>query len=119
MKIGNWTADFTEFRKKVESIFGPLEELAEHDPDIYAHQVLSHGFMKYAGTTDLHKKIAKEIAGSEDKFYKMMHGPKTEQQKKFDKQYDNKLKEEYMKWARENNLPEDLLEDGWQEYLED
>jgi len=29
------------------------------------------------------------------------------------------LKEEYMKWARSNNLPEHLLELGWKEYLED
>ena len=44
-----WTADFKKFKKKVESVFGDINRLADYAPDIYAHQVLSHGFMEYAG----------------------------------------------------------------------
>ncbi len=53
-----WTADFKEFRKKVESVFGNIELLAKKAPDIYAHHVLSHGFMEYSFTKEL--KATKE-----------------------------------------------------------
>lgn len=82
-----WTDNFSEFRAKVEPLLGNLENLAKDSPDIYAHQVLSHGFIEYAGTRGL-----------------------------FDR---DSLKEEYLKWARENKLAEELLEAGWQEFLDD
>ena len=44
----SFTADFIEFRKRIESLFGNIEFLAKDEPDIYCHQVLAHGFMEYA-----------------------------------------------------------------------
>jgi len=82
-----WAADFKKFKSKVEGSFGDIRILAKNWPDLYAHQVLSHGFMEYAGTKNL---------------------------------FHNKhLKREYLKWAKENALEEKLLEEGWQEFLDD
>ena len=52
-KYIGWTADFTEFKKKVEPMFGPIKELAKTYPDLYCHQVLSHGFMEYSGIKNI------------------------------------------------------------------
>jgi len=114
-----WTADFSEFRKKAESIFGPLENLAETDPDVYAHWVLSHGFMEYAGVEGLLDGIKAEIAGSEEQFLQVICNPAAEQGERYREEFREKAKGEYTRWAKANNLPEDLLEDGWQAYLND
>lgn len=78
-----WTSNFKEFKKKVESIFGDIVKLSKDTPDIYAHQVLAHGFMEYCLTT------------------------KTKT-----------IKENYLKWTKENNL-NTLLEEGWEEFRND
>ena len=114
-----WTDDFAKFRQKVEPFFGKLEELAVKEPDIYAHQVLSHGFMEYAGVRDIHGKIKLNVAGDETEFHKVVNGSDTPEKERLKKEYYKNLKTEYLFWARANNLPEDLLERGWQEYLED
>lgn len=98
----NWTADFKEFKKKVESVLGPLDRLAKEAPDVYAHQVLSHGFMEYNMATGICDKIRKECNRRENPIL-----------------FDSRLKEEYLKLARKNNLPEELLELGWIEYMND
>ncbi len=100
--MADLTADFSEFRAKVEPIFGRLEVLAEQAPDVYAHQVLSHGFMEYAIVNRLHDE-AKSATG------KGMDA----------KEFWEHLKPKYLAWARENNLPEKLLESGWSEYIND
>jgi len=87
-----WTADFSQFRKKVEPVFGPIDQMAETDPDIYAHLVLSHGFMEFAGVTGLFSKSKGDLES---------------------------IKEDYMRWAGSNNLSENLLEDGWKQFLND
>lgn len=79
-----WTGDFKKFKRKIESIFGNIKLLAKNEPDIYAHQVLSHGFMEYSLT----RKV-------------------------------KSTKEEYLKWAKKNNLCKNLLEEGWKEYIND
>ena len=33
--------------------------------------------------------------------------------------YFKHLKREYLDWAKENNIPEHLIEDGWTEYRND
>jgi hypothetical protein len=117
--INGWTDDFSEFREKVEPMFGSLEILAQENPDVYAHLVLSHGFMEYSGVKGLYKGVKEEVAGSEDNFHEIVNGPETDQKKKMYEQYHGLMKERYMAWARENNLPEELLEQGWIEYLND
>lgn len=114
-----WTPDFEEFKAKTESLFGPLEELAETAPDVYAHMVLSHGFMEYAHETGLQEKIKTEIAGSGDKFREVIIGPNTPEKESYRREYDQRLKKEYMDWAKSNSLPGHLLEDGWHEFLND
>lgn len=99
MEITGWNADFKEFKKKVESVLGPLDRLAKEAPDVYAHQVLSHGFMEYLMATRINEPIRKETKTSE--------------------QYNERLKQEYLEWAKKNNLPEELLELGWIEYMND
>lgn len=111
-----WTADFSEFREKVESIFGPIEILAEGEPDIYAHEVLSHGFIEYAVVTGITQKVKEKIAGSANGFHKAL---KSERANEYEQKYLGELKKEYMKWAETNNLAENLLEEGWQEFLND
>lgn len=106
-----WTDDFAKFRAKVEPFFGRLEDFAIEAPDVYAHLVLSHGFMEYEGIRKIGKSIAKRV-GAEKGFYdssipEHYHAYLTHE------------KQEYLKWARQNNLPENLLELGWNEYLED
>lgn len=97
MKTVGWTADFNEFKQKVESVFGPLDKLAKKAPDVYAHQVLSHGFMEYVLMS---RSTAIESIIKDENYYL-------------------RLKQIYLKWARDNKLQEDLLELGWQEYLND
>ena len=118
-KLKYWTADFLEFRKKIESMFGNLEELAKESPDIFSHQVLSHGFMEYAGIKEIYGKTQTIVAGSQDKFHSVIQGQNTLEKQDYQKRYDTLLKTEYLEWARKNNLPEHLLEQGWQEFLED
>ncbi len=107
----DWTDDFLEFRKKVESLCGPLEELAIEYPDVYTHHVLSHGFMEYAGVRGLYDYVKTKIQ-TEQGSYEFDNST-------HDKLYWQHLKEEYLTWARQNNLPEHLLEDGWEQYLND
>jgi len=126
MSLDDWTADFYEFIKKeigpfesVEQLFTSLEILARQDPDIFAHHVLAHGFMEYSYVKEIRSKIAKEIAGSEEKYCAIIRGPDTPLKAEYSNNYDTKLKQEYLTWARSNKLPEELLERGWKEYLED
>ena len=101
--------EFPRFKEKVESIFGPLEKLAARAPDVYAHQVLSHGFMEYSFGLNLIDNaselatVAKGDASSPER-EALFHGV---------------LKTVYLDWARANSLPEHLLEYGWQEFLHD
>lgn len=105
-----WTDDFNEFKARVESFFGNIEELAKIAPGIYCHQVLSHGFMEYAGTIRLSSKINKRI--------EMENGPSKplDDRERIFLHYE---KEEYLNWAKQNRLEQSLLEKGWQEYLND
>jgi len=114
-----WTADFNEYKKKVESSFGDIDTLANEYPDIYLHQVLSSGFTEFAGVTNLFARVKEEVAGSEKAFHQVVNGPDSEQKKRYNEEYGKKLKEEYLKWARVNALGEELLEEGWKVYLED
>jgi hypothetical protein len=106
-----WTADFEKFKTKVEAFLGNLEVLAEKYPDIYAHQVLSHGFMEYAGIRRLDKKIKKKIKGK--------HGTINSNDPIYHNLFDQYLKREYLTWAVKNELPRNLLEQGWTEFCED
>jgi hypothetical protein len=106
-----WTANFNEFRKKLELTFGLPEDILKSAPDLYPHMVLSHGFMEYAGVTRQQEKTEtriKQERGSYD-----YHNPKDQ------KLYYQYLKQEYLTWAKSNKLEKDLLEAGWKEYLED
>lgn len=106
-----WTDDFSKFRAKVEPIFGKLEILAEEAPAAYEHLVLSHGFMEYSCIRGIHEGIISKI-----KLEKGSYDSTNSNHKKLSEQY---LKEEYLNWARQNNLPENLLEKGWIEFLND
>ena len=106
-----WTDDFTKFREKVEPFFGNLETLAKNYPDVYAHQVLSHGWMEYSILRGVHDSVEERVE-AERGFY----DPSIPEHEFYYLAYE---KEEYTKWARENKLSEKLLEKGWQEYLED
>ncbi len=111
MELMGWTDDFQKFRKKIESHFGKLEVLAEKAPDVYVHMVLSSGFMEYAAVKGLNDSIESRIKTEQGSF-----NPQNPEHNRLCLQY---LKTEYLKWARQNNLPEQLLESGWEEYLED
>ena len=109
-----------------------LEKLAKEAPDVYAHQVLSHGFMEYNQENciidNIKKQIIKERIAKGDKGYlqyaayvknKMpseVHHTIYEENKP---RLEELLKQEFMFWARSNKHPEKLLELGWQEYLDD
>ena len=103
---------FSKFKRSVERSFGcSLEVLARVYPDIYPHQVLSHGFMEYLWEKLPQGKIIARIERERGSY-----NPKNSQDKELFLQY---LKEEYFAWARANKLEESLLELGWKEYLED
>jgi hypothetical protein len=86
-----WTDDFHEFKAKIEPFFGPIEEIAAKHPALYAHQVLSHGFMEYAGIRGL----------------------------SFGTRFEHELKQEFLDWMKTNNLDMSMAEEGWQEFLND
>ena len=113
------TDNFDNFKKKVEPLFGPVSKLAQDDPDIYAHQVLSHGFMEYIFYD---KKVFVEI---DDKI-KVEIGLELEgddinirKNPKFKELYWKYLKEVYLEWAKENKIQKNLIELGWEEYKND
>ena len=107
----DWTDNFSEFKSKVESTFGKLETLAKEAPDVYAHMVLSHGFIEYAGARMLSDEVKCRIVREKGSFIP--------QNPCHDGLYWQYLKEEYLTWARQNHLPEQLLESGWEEYRND
>jgi len=107
----DWTDNFSEFKSKVESTFGKLEVLAKEAPDVYAHMVLSHGFIEYAGARMLSDKVKCRIVREQGSFI-----PQNPPHNELYWQY---LKEKYLRWARQNHLPEQLLESGWEEYRND
>lgn len=107
-----WTDDFEKFKAKIEPIFGPLDELAKEYPDVYAHIVLSHGFMEYEGIRNISMEIKMNIKKEMEDGCEY---DKKEQRNVFYKY----LKDEYLKWAKNNNLPENLVEMGWESYLND
>ncbi len=128
-----WTADFSKFREKVEALYGDLNKFAKESPDVYAHQVLSHGFMEYSGVSNLTAKIKKQIIkekienGNEEykayeDFLEKEDLPGELQSKAYrenEQRFLELQKQEYLTWARKNNLPKNLLEMGWKEYLND
>lgn len=106
-----WTDDFSKFREKVETILGNIENLAKEHPNIYAHQVLSHGFMEYAGIRSLFQKTHEKVREEN-------HALESNTQE-YTGLYWDLMKKEYLTWARQNNLPEKLLEVGWEEFRND
>ena len=106
-----WTDNFAEFRQKVESLFGPIVELEKRAPDVYAHQVLAHGFLEYALVRGLFDNAQLRI--KEDNGYFDHSNPEHENL------YWQCLKREYVKWARQHELPQGLLEAGWEEFIND
>ncbi len=107
-----WTDNFSEFRSKVESVFGNLETLTQEAPDVYAHMVLSHGFIEYS-------TIQRITDGVKTRIQTEQGVPFDPENPDHDRLYWQNLKEEYMTWARQNHLPENLLEDGWEAYRND
>lgn len=105
------TDNFSEFKNKVESTFGKLEVLAKKYPDVYAHMVLAHGFMEYLLVKRLDEDVRSRIQAEQGSY-----DPNNPEHNTLFKQY---LKEEYLAWARQNNLPEQLLGSGWEEYRND
>lgn len=87
MKI-TFCENFQDFKAKVESVFGPIQNLRRNDPDTFCHQVIAHGFMEFRLAT-LTEGSLQEIRAC------------------------------FEKWYAENQLPPELMEQGWREYLED
>ncbi len=87
-----WTDDFSQFKDKVEDVFGSIDKMAWSAPDVYAHQVLSHGFMEFAAVRDLFAKTQGD--------------------------FEN-IREDYNSWYEGHNLPEELQEAGWTAFIED
>ncbi len=110
-RILDWTDDFLKFRSKVESVFGNLEQLAETAPDIYAHMVLSHGFVEYSVVRKISEGVKYQIQSEKGSF-----NPKDPVHTKL---YWAHLRDEYLRWARKNNLAEHLLDRGWAEFVND
>lgn len=115
-----WTADFKEFKAKVEGVFGRIEKMPD---DIYAHQVCSHGFMEYVCMSGTHGKLRQSVLHimrpsnddeviDEEKFL-LKHGDE------FRTELDRLLKVEYLKWAKVNNIRESVVEIGWATFLAD
>ena len=91
--------DFEKFKQKVAELYGDLELLAKTRPEVYAHQVLSHGFMDYCMVNS--KRLDS-----------MMLEESTRDRQSFNKGV-------YTIWAIQNNIPEELARLGWEEYLLD
>lgn len=109
------TNNFADFKKKIEPIFGSIDELLKTNPDMYAHHVISHGFMEYLFydkkvIEDIKNRILAEFNDKIDKEKKI---------KLYEDKYWICLKEVYLNWAKENKIPENLVEQGWQEYIND
>jgi hypothetical protein len=112
--IGN----FNELKKKVEDVFGDLNTLMKECPDIYAHKVIAHGFMEYcmsnpSKSIERRKRITCEL---EDELEVDIPIKETIL---FRELYYKYLKEEYLEWAKKNEIPEHLIEEGWKEYFND
>lgn len=135
MSFEFWTADFNEFKQKV-AIFGPLEKLATEAPDLFAHQVLCHGFMEYQGVTGLITKIKKQILtetlGAGNNSYEPYRKELEQEElsvelhhkiyEEHPQRIDELLKKEYLVWVKQNKLdylPKELIEQGWEEYQND
>jgi len=103
------TGNFEEFRQKVESTFGRLEDVANRAPDIYAHMVLAHGFMEYNMANDIMGQVKGEIVQTEGCYDPLKH----------EKTFWSGLKDRYYGWAKENKLETSLLETGWEEFIND
>jgi hypothetical protein len=102
--------NFEEFRQKIESTFGKLEDIADKMPDFYAHMVLSHGFMEYNLANDIMSQVKKEIAKNEGCEY---------DSSKHDDMFWSALRNRFYVWAGQNNLEKSLFDKGWTEYLND
>ena len=83
------TDEFSKFMTKIGHPDESLQTLATNNPDWFAHFVLGHGFMEYANVKGL---LSRSGYGK---------------------------KEDYLEWARANDLPEELLEKGWEEFIND
>ncbi|MBU4283650.1 MAG: hypothetical protein KJ968_00955 [Nanoarchaeota archaeon] len=110
-KKSDLTDNFSKFKSEFEPIFGKLEVLAEKAPDVYAHLVLSHGFMDHVSVTGLDEDVISRIKTEQGSFIP--------QNPNHDRLYWQYLKEEYLTWARQKKLPEELLKSGWEEYRND
>ena len=117
-----FTANFEDFKKKVESVFGSLENMAEKEPKMYAHQVLSHGFMEhlFCNQSTVLKEVEKKVENEiKDKVGIGMLIFDIKKTPRYHELYWKYLKEEYLIWAKNNKIPEHLIEMGWEEYKND
>lgn len=113
-----------------------MDDLAKKSPTVYAHQVLSHGFMDYSRAKDIGTKIRKQVImeridAGDKKYVKyagiLKEGAKIPQElypalwEEQSKRILEIQKKEYKDWVKENipNLPRHLIALGWKEYLED
>src|SRR3989344_4904721 len=97
-----WTADFNEFRKKVEPLFGSLEKLVIDDMHLFGHQVMSHGFKDY--DKQYYVKLKEKFVewANENVLNYLLS--------KYQGRWRDEFKEEI--WPV-------VLETSWQEYLDD
>lgn len=69
---------------------------------------IGHLFLEYILRKNIPAKIGKEV---DKKIYLI-----TEIR---DEKYDKRLKTEYYKWAKQKDIPSDLIESGWESYYRD
>ena len=126
--------EFVKHLEQVAQIFGPIDKLLVRSSDMYAHQVLSHGFMAYTSRVNLIAQIKKQIiqeriaAGDEE--YKSLatlamsdEDLPMEVHRRIYSDHGERLveiqKSVFLTWAAANQVPENMIEVGWQEYLND
>ena len=88
-----------------------LEGVLKHEPDIYAENVLSHGFMNFAQKNGTYIAIQSRIRSEQGSY-----DPKNPEHTKLWLRY---VKEEYLAWARQNHQPEYILDAGWEAFVND
>lgn len=135
MPLVETPGEFSVLREHIESIFGNMNEFAKKSPTVFAHEVLSHGFMDYSRAKDIGTKIRKQVIleriyAGDNEYLKyagiLKEGAKIPQElypvlwEEQSKRILQIEKKKYLNWVEKNlKLSKELIELGWKEYLED
>jgi hypothetical protein len=110
LETGNLLDDIANLTHQRVSRMASDETLSQTDKQLYGHIVLSHGFMEFLGITGLSYFIGRS---------NYLKPPESKCEGADNTMWWVNLRHIYDRYVEVNEVPEDVREIGWEEFLND